>query len=519
MSRRSVKKFGVLLGTLLLAIIVGCQSVGGLNLNDMIMKQLDVSGQEQSQLFELELEFNDKLLSEEDAEVTALLNAMKKISLNISHSKTDDKGNLWMTGVFSFGKGDIPFTLHTDKKALRFDIGGAKRPFVLDISQLGSTLGLGSAFGSDSDNLEQALTDSARQLIKNVGAYFVKGLPNPPVISVDRISLPIHGVSTDLTKVHAEINGEQLGEWIPVYLDNLIKDKEGFRATLQGVLQWMKELPPEIKEAFGGEELLEEQFDSEAAIEEAVNELFPLMEEAQKELTEASKQEEWKEIFDKGITAKADLFVDDSLRLRKSSIEIIIAPAAFLDEESPVKSIRIRSDNEMWNVNGEIDIPAVQIPLNALTFDSLFGMEPFQVVRLFEEDSALYGILKNDFKADDQSFELSSEWGIPFIVDSDGIAFVPIRAIMEDFGGRLIVTSGKGEIRVHDPATGQAIDLHLGSAEAKVNEKPITLAHEVFADGPISYMSADDLLGILGAEYTIEELEDGELILKVTRDL
>jgi hypothetical protein len=458
-------------------------------------------------------------LSEEDAELTEFLNAIKKVSLNITHSKLDDKGNQWMTGVFSFGKGDIPFTLHADKKAFRFDIGGAKRPFVVDLSSLGTTFGIGAAFGNDSGELEQAITESVRQLIKNVGAYFVKGLPNPPVISVDRVTSPVHGVPTNLTKVHAELNGEQLGELIPVYLDNLIEDKEGLRTVLQGLLQWMTELPPELKEAFGGEELFEEEFNSETAVDEALNEIFPLLEEAKEELAEARKEDEWKEIFDKGITAKADLFVDDSLHLRKSSVDIHIAPMAFSDEESPVKSIRIRSVNEMWNVNGNVEVPPVRVPMNALTIDKLAGLEPFQLVRLFEEDSVLYGILKNDFKADDQAFELSNEWGIPFFVDSEGVAFVPVRATVEEFGGRLIVPSAKGEIRVYDVATEQVIVLQRESAKATVNGEPITLEHAIFADGPITYVSADDLFGLLGAEYKVTEIEEGELILEVTRDL
>lgn len=105
MRGRSFKKAGALLFVLLLAVVVGCQSIGGLNLNEMLIKQLDVKEQEQSQSFQLELEFNDELLAKEDQEITSLLKAIQKLSLNITHSKVDDKGNQWVTGVLRLSKG------------------------------------------------------------------------------------------------------------------------------------------------------------------------------------------------------------------------------------------------------------------------------------------------------------------------------------------------------------------------------------------------------------------------------
>ncbi|QMV40902.1 hypothetical protein [Cohnella cholangitidis] len=516
MRGRSFRKAGVLLFVLLLAVVVGCQSIGGLNLNDMLIKQLDVNEQEQSQSFELELEFNDELLAKEDPEITSLLKAIQKLSLNITHSKVDDKGNQWVTGVLKLSKGDIPFTLHSDGKAIRFDVEGAKRPFVVELPDMGSML-FGS-MGSEGDP-QQQIMESVRQLIKNVASYFVNGLPNPPVITVDQVSSPVNGVSTKLTKVHAEIDGEQLGELIPVYLDNLVKDKEGFRGALRGMVQWVMELPPEMKRLFGGSELFEEDVDIDAIVEEGVNELFPILEEAQKELADIRNEEDWKKAFNKGINAKADLFVDDSLHLRKFQAELNIAPEIFADEEIPIKNIKILSSGEMWNVNGDVDVPAVQVPINALKLDGLNDMQAFQFVRVFEEDSVLYGILKNDFKIDDQSFELSDEWGIPFFVDSEGVAYVPIRATMDEFGVRLNVPSAKGEIRFYDQATEQSFLLRRGSAKAAVNGEAITLKHKIVTDGPIAYASAEDLFGLLRAEYKVTELDNGESILEVTRDL
>ncbi|TFE24255.1 stalk domain-containing protein [Cohnella luojiensis] len=511
MAKKSSKKFGILLCALILAVIVGCQSVGGLNLNDMILKQIDVSQQEQSQLFELEIEFNEELISREEPEIASMVKEFSKISLNIAHAKMDEQGNQWINGVFGFGKGDIPFTLHSDSKTVRFDIDGSKRPLIIELPDTDPAL----------EQSQQAMAETIRQLAQKVAAYFVRGLPNPPVLSVDRVSSSVHGVLTNLTKVHAELNGEQLGDLIPVYLENLMNDKEGLRTTLREVFQWAQELPPEVLSVFGegADAVLEEDADIDAVVEEAFAELIPVLEEAQAEIAKAREEEEWGEIFDKGVTMAADLYVDDSLHLRKSFVELIIAPAFFTAEDSPVRSIKIRSSGEMWNVNGDVVVPQVEVPGNALTVEEAEGLQGYQALRLFEPSSVLYNVLKNDFKIDDQSFVLSDEWGIPFYVDSDGTAYVPIRATMKEFGVKLQVPAAKGQIRFYDQATEQAVIFQTGSAKANVNGKSVTLEHKVVNDGHFVYVSADDLFGILHAEYSVSDNESGERIMEVARDL
>ncbi|WP_186438416.1 stalk domain-containing protein [Cohnella terricola] len=516
MGKRSFKKLGILVCALLLAVIVGCQSVGGVNLNDMLLKQLDVSKQEQSQSFELTFDVNEELLAEEGPDIVKAVNAFKKVALNITESKVDEKGNQWMTGVFTFGKGTIPFTLHIDAKAVRIDVGGAKRSLVFELPDMEQAFSLE---GKDAGESRQAIVESVRELMKKVASYFVKGLPNPPVISVDRVTQPIHGESTALTKVHAELNGEQFGELIGVYLDNLVKDREGFKAAVKNVYLWMADMPQEMKEAFGVSDL----FDGDADLDEMTDTvtvlLFPKLKEAQKEYKEFRGTDDWKEAFDKGITMKADMYVDDSLHLRKWAMDINIAPAALTVEDSPIRSIKLAASGEIWNVNGKVEVPAVQVPRNALSVEELSDMQSFQIVRLFEEDSAMYDLLKNELHVGDQSFQLSSEWGVPFYVDSKGVAYVPIRSTLKEFGIRLSVPKAAGEIRFYDEATGQSFVLRKGSAKATVNGKSVTLAHKITADANFTYVSADDLFGLLGAEYEITEYEDGELVMDVTREL
>ncbi|XID95798.1 stalk domain-containing protein [Paenibacillaceae bacterium WGS1546] len=514
--RKKFRSLGWLVCALTLAFIVGCQSVGGLNLNEMLLKQFDVAQQEQSELLEFEIELNEGALDGEDPELAKFVEMFSKVQLELAHVKTDAAGKQWATGSFGFGKGKIPFTLHTDGYSFRFDIEGAKRPFVIADQSFGELFGLGAEEG---EALQRSLMEAVRELVKNVAAYFVKGLPNPPTISVERVSEPVRGVTTSLTKVHAELNGEQLGDLIPVYLDNLIQDREGFKELVVGVYRWLLELPPEIQEMMGTQELFGEVEDIEAVADMIVLALFPELETAAEELDEFRQSDGWKEVFDKGITISTDWYVDDKLHLRKSATEITIAPVAFASEDSPVKSIKLRASGEAWNVNGEVEVPELVIPRNALNVEELEGLTAYQFVRYFEEDSVLYDLLKNDLGIDDQRFELSSEWGIPFIVDESGDAFVPVRRTLEDFEIGLTVPQSPGEIRFYDRPTDQSIVLRIGSDQATVNGETVQLKHPIAVEYRVSYVAADDLFGLLGAEYTIIELEDGELVMEVSRDL
>ncbi|WP_391573326.1 hypothetical protein [Cohnella sp.] len=516
MNIRTLKRWGWTVCVLLLTVIVGCQSVGGLNLNDMLVKQLSIEKQEQSLVLELEVDVNEALLASEDEKAKKAVELLRKLKLELVHSKADALGNQWVTGNLVTSKGSIPFTLHADEKAVRIDIDGAKRPFVLELSALQDELGT-MALPSGEDR--QAMMESVRKLAQNIGSYLIKGLPNPPVITVDQVNETIHGESTKLTKVHAELNGEQLGQLLPLYLENLIKDKEGFRATVVQVFEWLYEMEEDLDLGLRDSESL----NAEAMANFTIETLLPELEDALEDLKKAQHEEEWKQIFDKGITLKTDLYVDESLHIRKSNLEAVIAPAAFAEEDSPIRSIKVRASSEMWNVNGEVEIPAVETPVNALKLEELDNYDAYRFVRMFDSDSVVYDLLKNDFAIDDQSFTLSSEWGIPFFVDEEGTAFVPLRETLGEFGIRPnleVPANGPMEIRFYDRPTAKSIILRKDSDQATVNGETVKLAHPLMNDANMTYISADDLFGLLGAEYEVVEWEDyDEQMMEVTRDL
>lgn len=514
MIRQGWKRAGLALGALLLAVLVGCQAVGGFSLDDMLLKQLDVKSSESSGTFEIALDWDDAALAQEEPEVAAAIEWFRKIQVRIDRSASDEDGNAYVSGALTLSKGEIPFTLQTDKDTVLLDVAGAKRPLVLDMSFGGMMPGLGGTSGEDSGAFEEAIL----KLVREAGSYLVGHLPNPPTVKVDLLaSEPIRGVPTDVTKVHAELNGKELGELIPAYLDALVKDEAGLRQLLGSIVKWAAELPPELQEAFGME--AEDWAPTEQELNETVQEILDSFKEAQEELAAAKKDESWNDIFNEGIQFKTDLYVDRSMHIRKTNSELTLSAELFKDSGIPLKGVTIRSSEEIWNVNGDVSVPAIQKPFNAYDLEDLVELKPFQAVKLFDENSVIYQLLKKDLQIDDQEFLLSPDWGVPYVETEDGDVYLPIRETIEQLGGQFLEydPATKG-IRFYDEATRQTLELKVGSANLLVNDKPVAWTNAVEGVDGLAYAEADDLLGTLHAKYSVVEDEYGDYLV-VSRDL
>ncbi|WP_027093114.1 stalk domain-containing protein [Cohnella thermotolerans] len=512
------RRLGLALGALLLALLVGCQSVGGVNLNDMMVGQLEVKSSESVGSVEIGLDWDDQKLAEEDPQAAEAIGWFRKVALKFDQAKIDKYGNAYAAGTLELSKGDIPFTLNKDKSKLLLQVEGAKRPIVLDALGTGAESLLPGLNGGADETTEGAFEEAARKLVHEVAAYLVGHLPNPPVVKVETVTAPIHGVSTELTKVHAELNGKQLGELIPSYLDSIAGDEDGLRKLFGDIVQWSADLPPELKREIGFPE--EEAAPSREEIDQAVQELLGFFQEARQNIEDARQEKSWNELFNEGIQLKTDLYVDRSLHLRKADTELTLSSGLLEQSGLPLRGVTVRSSQEMWNVNGNVAVPSFNVPFNAIDGEKLGELKPFQVVKLFEENSTIYRLLKNDLQIDDQRLELGSDWGVPFVTAGNGDLYVPIRATVEGLDGEFIAyDAGTGHIRFRDEATRQGVLLQIGTRNAKVNGEPVRFAHDIVAVDGVAYASADDLLGVLHAKYSLSEGEDGEDTLVITRDL
>lgn len=516
--KRHWRKWGFGLCVLLAALLAGCQAAGGVNLDEMMLKQLETASLEQSGKLELEIDWNEKYLQIEDPEFAKYAELFGRVSLEIKNAKTDQAGRSRIEGSLALGgKAPVSFALHVDENKLSLEAEGAKRTLVIDLEEAAGATP--SAFGPGIEE-DPALL---RQLVREAAVYFVKHLPNPPKVDVSREFTNVNGQSLQLTKVHAELNGQEIGELLVRYVDALVQDEAGFREMLGNVVKLLAEVNPEQLQEMGGSDA--ESPDMQAAMaDEAFHSTYPMLKEIQATLEEAKQDPEWDVVFDKGITLKTDLYLDNQLHIRKSDTELSIAPIVLQMPTSPVHSVTLRMHSEMWNVNGDVTVPPVETPDNAVGTKELDEMSSIQFVRLFEEDSVLYDLLKNEFEIDDTRFELDeySFYGTaPILVGEGGSAtlHVPVREALDDFENEIEYDPETAAIRFTDEGTNREIVLTIGSSEAQVNGKPVALSEPVYLIDGYAYMAADDLFGLLNATYTYEKDESLGIVVTVERDL
>ncbi len=519
--KRHFRKWGIGLCAILTAVLIGCQAVGGFDLNQAFLSQLDVSSKEQSGTVSVTIDWKEEQLETMDPQYAPFAAMLSQIDLRIDNASADGEGRSLVAGSIGLaGKSPVGFTLHTDGWKIRLDVDGAKRPLVIDMAELA-----GEELPDGKSLMGSGMQQHFKEMIRPVAAHLIKHLPNPKQLNISRVVSDVNGDNLPLTKVHAEFDGQQLGDLLETYVLALVQDEAGIRAMLGEVMQWVAAFPPELMQQLGGEEAEKpSQEEIAEAVEEGFQEIIPALRQLQAEIADLKQQPEWVLMFDQGITFKTDLYVDDQLRLRKSDTELVLEPVAFRMADSPVWSISIRFHNEIWNVNGKIDIPPVEKPLRAIRPEQLEELSSVQFVRLFEDDSAIHDILKNDLQIDDSDFELGGWYGdamSPYMA-GEGEAkklYVSLRQVLNGFEDRVSFTPKTGELRFYDPGTWQEIVLRVGSAEMTVNGEKATMSGPVELHNGYTFVPAEDLFKLLQAQYTYVQDEDDVIVVNVKRDL
>ncbi|MDG0790687.1 hypothetical protein OMP38_07325 [Cohnella ginsengisoli] len=150
MVKTKARGLGMALVALLIIALVGCQAVGGVNLNEMLTKQLDVRSSAGSGSVEIELNWDEEAIAAEDEETQRLIKLFSRIKLQLDQVRTDEKGNMSANGSLSLNDRKIPFALQIDPTTAVLTVEGAKRPLILDAEELqaGAIPGGGSVPGN-----------------------------------------------------------------------------------------------------------------------------------------------------------------------------------------------------------------------------------------------------------------------------------------------------------------------------------------------------------------------------------
>jgi ABC-type antimicrobial peptide transport system permease subunit len=198
-----------------------------------------------------------------------------------------------------------------------------------------------------------------------------------------------------------------------------------------------------------------------------------------KSLMESYQGESLKVLISDQLHLKTDLLIDGDLMPRKSTTEVMFTLPA--DETSPVKSVKITSTAQNWNINKPVKADVIDTSAGVLDAKTLNSRGRF--LAALDPKSKLYQLLRSDLHLTKKEINLlmDNSGGFndttkPYI--RNGITMVPARFVVEELDSEVNWNEATQQITITDPLSDAVIKLNIGSKQATVNGMIKTLETE-----------------------------------------
>ena len=550
--RWSKKAVSLLLLAIMLIVMAGCQAMGGVDFNQMLKQAVKVTSFEGNETFEFKLLLKEDALKDIPAEEAELLDLVSNIKLQLNDMKVSDAGQMSMNGKLDLGTKSIGFSLKMNDELAVVELDGAKSPFVLHLKDMEQAASSETNPGDESaaqTPSDESIVEAGHQIADTVGGYVIHNLPNPTHLSVDPGQITVGSETVNGMHIQAEMNGKEIWSWSKSFIDALIADKEGLKSMLSGLFD-IAQSHSDLAESSGGESIfgsLPEEDEKADSINEATDKFIDMLTDLKEQMTKAEKEDpaSINLIFNEQTYVKEDMFVDSKLDIRKSTIEAMIKPQfeaaeeaannenaddmesdeeedygyADMVEESPIEGIWLKMTTEMSNVNGAVTPEAPVEAQNAIDAETLFEMEGYQQLRQFDNDSVVYGLLRNQAHITRQTVTYYSDEDESDIIHTpSGVTLVPLRQTAERFGAVLTRVPKSGTINVYDDATATTVSLKVNNKVAVINGKTVKWAFPTTVVHGVTYVPVRDFAKAFGGTVSWEKLWGGSSMLSITRE-
>lgn len=512
--RRTTKRFGILLAVvcLIAGLIGGCQAIGSVDLNKALLSSFDIQSMEGKGTVEVSLDI-DQVAAEEAGPDAALLTAFSQIKLNFDHIKQENAQVLSTKGSLQLAGKAIPFSAYISPEALTLLPDGATKPFTVSTKDLADPTGEGLYGGGQDLEWLTTLQDKAKDpnYIKPLYEYLVGKLPNPSKLKLESGNETINGQSVYLHHVRAELDGKDILPLLRTFILNLMKDDQAMKAVIaqyydiiQGAVNSFIpadiDTEDELGSALGAiRSILENKEEGVEVVQTEVKQLLVIL----LVLIDSEGTEAVKFLGDKS-SLTADLYVDNNMKVRKSGINLVLAPSD--TEDSPLKAIRVKTSFENWNVNGTVKADAISTT-DAVDLTKLEG--PEEVLEILKPDSALYKLLKDDL-------HVTRKTGYFFVMDKEelnehtagwaaysdnGVTLVPARSLAANLELDLTWDEPSQTVFLTTADEKTNISLTAGSDKAVVNGATgISLERPAVLEQGALYVPLRDVAEALGAD-------------------
>lgn len=505
---KSLKRFKrgiILILSLALVIVAGCQAIQGVDFNTVLKNTLKVTSSESKQSVELKLLMNEEAYKGMPEEEIALMKLFSNLKIQLDSVKVQDASHASYAGKLLVGDNvSIGFSIKQSDTTAVIEVEGAKLPIVLDVSGsgMGSLLGTAGLDDTEAGSDEESLTAIGKEMLDGATSFFIDNLPNPDKISVNAVQEPINGVTTSLFHVKAELSGTEIWAWVKKYVDVLASDREGLETFVKQIVAIMNS-HPELWEDIGVNPFDQTGLDMPTAddrIKEMTDELEAVFVSLQEQLKAMEEEggEDLKHIFNDDSSIKAELYVDSKMDIRKQAVDITLKPS----EQAlfPLDGLSLHMESELWNVNGKVEADAPVVPEQAIYTDELDAMQGYQVLRLFDKQSAAYALL-DQLHIGKQSVELSVDYDrYPAIVTPKYVTIIPLRTVAEQLGAAVKYDKKSKNVTVYDEATNTTIILKEGSDRVTINGKEATWSFVAKSVDGTLYVAGRDFANALGAK-------------------
>ena len=341
------KLFLVIIASILL--MTACDSVKGVNLNQMVLNNSKIKSSQSYTVVSLNLSY--KKSDVKDKEYLKVLNLLNHMKFHVQ-TKMQNDDTFSMGGFAQLKQGKIPFQFYSDKKQMVLLLDQASKAIRIPVEQ-----------DVESTKLVQSIQS---KLLPSI----VKDLPNPKHINVQtNVHYKVHGENIKGHKIHAEVYANEVPSLLLKFLDNLSKDQKALKQLATAV--------NEVNKMVGDDTVV-----SAAELKQFIKEIKVDFNQSLPEMKKTG-------MFDKSNFLKTDILVDKNFNERKSYTELRLKKLP--KDSGGLKEINIKVTQEIWNINKKVKTQKI----NRTKFLSPDASEKEFLSTLDKKHSVLYRVIKS----------------------------------------------------------------------------------------------------------------------------
>lgn len=487
-----------------LVIATGCQSIGGVDLNKMLVNQVISDSMEGTMNLTLHLVPDQSAGT--DPETLEMIEAINGMQVVLESFKQQDWETMSAKGKLILTRGEIPFQLSMSRTVMVMQIEGADLPIIIPLdtatNPLSGLTGMGETDELTTDSIqEKAITESLVTLI-------VKHLANPEDITVQSVTETVNGQSLSLYKIHSDIKGPEMLTLLKKSLRSLVMDDQGMKLFIAQLYDVMEATATEEDDnlyglglGFGSYGSADRELEIEF-IHTFVKQgllIFLMMLEDEETLAEFDL------ILNDNTYMRSDLYVDSSLHVRKADFELSITPElAETGDLEGISSVQIEGHGQFWNHNKPVtaDILTYEEE-DALHMDGMTSFDD-DFMSILDQESVLFKLMKEDLHATRKTatFYTDAYDYMPseLAIVKNGIMTVPARSLADNLGLQLDWNGVTRELTLTSPFDGTTVAFMVDSNEAAVNGITETMPLATFISNGQTYIPLRFVTDAIGAE-------------------